>query len=128
MTRIVTAPREWEEQTALVDWLRIHPFLKNFFCKIDNEGKRTPAQGFHAKRMGLLPGVSDLFVFWPTKSYHGLWIELKRNKKYTPSERSKPSWKDQERFIEVVKKVGFQAHFCYGCKDAIQRIEEYIRT
>jgi hypothetical protein len=125
MTRIVI-PKEWQEQVALVEWLRYHPQLKKLFLKNDNEGKRTPAQGFQAKRMGLRPGASDLFIAWPTMLHPGLWLEVKRNKRYTKSEMSTPSWLAQIEFIEDMKSVGYAGEFCYGWIDGKRIIESYL--
>ncbi len=119
---------ETQEQQALVKWLRLHPVLKDFFCKNDNEGKRTPQQGANLKRSGLRPGVSDIFIYYPSTSFHGLWIEMKRNKKYTKSEMNTPSWKAQELFIETVKSVGYEGKICYGWQDSVEIIERYLRS
>ncbi len=119
-------PLEYQEQKYLVDWLRLHPILKNYFYKTNNEGKRTSRQGYLLKQMGLRPGVSDIHIFYPTKSHSGLWLEVKRNKKYTPSERITPTWLAQEKFLEDVKSVGFQGHFCYGWLDGKRIIEDYL--
>lgn len=121
-------PTENQEHKALVRWLNYHPILKEYFCKNDNEGKRTPAQGYNLKLMGLRPGVSDIFVYYPTNTYHGLWLEVKRDKKYTPSERSTPTWIAQEKFLDTVKRVGFAGFFCYGWIDGKEIIEKYLNT
>lgn len=128
MTALIEIPKEYVEQAALVKWLSFHPKLKNYFLKIDNEGKRTPTQGAHAKRMGLRVGAADLFIAWPTRSYKGLWLEMKRNKRYTPSEMQKPSWVAQNAFMESMKSVGYDAHFCYGFIDGKNIIESYLLT
>ncbi len=109
-------------------WLSYHPIVRNYFCKNNNEGKRTDAQGYNLKLMGLRPGVSDLFIYYPTKTYHGLWLEIKRNKKYTKSERLTDTWVAQEKFLETVKSVGFQGFICYGCEESIKIIEDYLLT
>lgn len=109
-------------------WLSFHPILSEFFCKNNNEGKRTDAQGWNLKLMGLRPGVSDLFIYWPTKKHHGLFLEVKRNKIYTKSERSTPTWIAQEKFIETVKSVGFAGEFCFGWLDGKTIIERYLNT
>lgn len=119
---------ENQEQRALVKWLDYHPILKNYYCKNNNEGKRTDAQGWNLKRMGLRPGVSDLFIYYPTKTYHGLWLEVKRNKKYTTSSKCTATWIAQEWFIETVKSVGYAGFFCYGFEDGVHIIEEYLLT
>ncbi len=123
-----TIASEREEQSALVKWMSYHPIIRDFFCKNDNEGKRTPIQGRHLKLLGLRPGVSDIFIYYPSGSYHGLWLEMKRNKKYSPSERSTSTWKAQELFQETVKSVGFAAYFCYGWADGKNIIERYLET
>lgn len=85
-------------------------------------------QGLNLKRMGLRPGVSDIFIYYPTKTHHGLWLEIKRNKKYTQSERRSASWIAQEKFIETVKSVGFAGCFCYGWVDGKEIIERYLAS
>jgi hypothetical protein len=119
---------ENQEQRALVKWLSLHPILKDFYCKNHNEGARTPAQGFNLKLLGLRPGVSDLFIYYPTAAHPGLWIEMKRNKIYTRSERMTETWLAQEKFQDCVKSVGFAAYFCYGVHDAIAIIEKYLHN
>lgn len=128
MTRKLAIPLERHEQKALVTWLNYHPVLREFFCKNDNEGKRSPLQGYNLKRLGLRPGVSDILIYYPTKTYHGLWLEVKRNKKYSASERSANSWIAQEKFIETVKSVGFAGHFCYGWLEGKIIIENYLNS
>lgn len=126
----IEAPLERQEQVALVQWLSYHPLLKDFFHKNDNEGKRTPTQGHRLKMLGLRPGVSDLFVFHPskTKKYPGLYLEVKRNKKYSLSERLKPTWVAQEKFQADAKRVGYAAEFCYGWEHGKKIIEEYLQS
>lgn len=76
--------------------------------------------------MGLRAGVSDLLIYYPTRSYHGLWIEVKRNKIYTKSEILTATWIAQQEFIDNVKSVGFAGHFCYGWEDAKNIIDNYL--
>ncbi len=78
--------------------------------------------------MGLRPGASDLAIYYPTKTYHGLFLELKRNKRYTPSERITPSWLAQELFLKNVKSVGYEGKICYGFLDSKRIIEAYLLT
>jgi hypothetical protein len=121
-------PLEYQEQQWLVDWLTYHILLKDFFHKTNNEGKRALIQGHRLKRMGLRPGASDIFIYYPTKTYSGLWLEVKRNKKYTKSERSTPTWIAQEIFLEKVKGVGYAGYFCYGWVDGKEIVERYLLT
>ena len=128
MTKRVTIPTEKQEQRALVKWLSLHPVLKSFFYKNDNEGKRTPAQGYNLRLMGLRAGVSDLTIAYPTKVHHGLYLEVKRNMQYPPSARKSPTWIAQEEFAKDMKSVGYEAKTCYGHMDGIKIIEEYLKN
>lgn len=94
--------------------------------KLTNEGIRTVLQGHNLKLMGMLPGASDLFLAYPTQQYHGLWLEIKQNRKYTPSEMTRPTWLNQEKFLSRMISVGFQGHFCYGYEHGIALIESYL--
>ena len=119
-------PTENQEQRQLVRWLFDHPILNKFFCKNNNEGKRTPIQGRHLKLMGMRPGVSDLFIYYPTSQYYGLWLEVKRNMHYPPSAMRTDTWLAQIEFIKNVKSVGFAGEFCYGFQDGKRIIESYL--
>lgn len=85
-------------------------------------------QGHRLKELGLRPGVSDLFIFHPSKNkvYPGLYLEVKRNKNYTTSERTTSTWLEQVKFQERVKGVGYAAYFCYGWEDGKRIIEQYL--
>lgn len=119
---------ENQEQRALVRWLKMHNRLRKCFCKNNNEGKRTAAQGHNLQLMGLRAGVSDLFIYYPTRQYHGLWLEVKQNRKYTPSEMRKDTWVAQAEFIDTVKKLGYAGEFCFGWEDGRNIIERYLLT
>ncbi len=121
-------PSEAVEQRALVRWLSFHPILKNYFCKNNNEGERTGRQGRNLQLLGLRSGVSDLFIYYPTASYAGLWLEIKRNRTYAPSERRSLTWIAQESFLEGVKGVGYAGYFCFGWEEGKTIIEHYLET
>ena len=127
MTKILI-PTENQEQRALVKWLSYHPVLRNFYLKLNNEGKRSEAQGWNLKLMGLRPGASDLLIFYPTNQFHGLFLEVKRNRKYTPAEKLSPTWEAQTKFLEMVKSVGYEGKVCYGFIDGKHIIEQYLLT
>ncbi len=128
MTSKAAIPTENQEQRALVKWLSLHPIARDYYCKNNNEGKRTEAQGWNLKLMGLRAGVSDLALFWPTKTHHGLWLEVKRNMSYPPSAKKSDTWLAQIEWIERMRGVGYAGHFCYGWEDGKRIIEEYLLT
>lgn len=119
-------PTERQEQKALVKWIKTQPKLRDYIIKLDNEGLRTYEQVSYIKAMGLCEGASDLFLAYPTTKHHGLWIEMKRNKKYPPSAKETATWCSQIRFHRLMKEVGFAAEFCYGWEEAKRLIENYL--
>ncbi len=128
MTSKIAIPSESQEQRALVKWLSFHPIVRDYFCKNNNEGKRSAIQGHNLKLNGLRPGVSDLLIYYPANGLHGLWLEVKRNKIYTKSEMATPTWIAQEEFIANVRSVGYAAYFCYGWENGKSIIENYLRS
>lgn len=120
-------PSESQEQKALVQWLNYHPILKNYFCKISNEGLRSLVTGARFKLEGLRAGVPDLFIYYPVLPYYGLWLELKQNRRYRESEKRTKTWIAQKEFIETVRNVGYYADFCYGWEDGKRIVEEYLK-
>ena len=67
--------REAVAQVGFVEWLRARPDWK--VTRIENEGKRTPAQTAQAKAMGMTPGDTDLLLIYKTTV---IWWELKEGK------------------------------------------------
>lgn len=126
MTEKKLIPTEQQEQRALVKWLSYHPIVHDLFCKIHNEGQRTPLQGFNLKLLGLRQGVSDLVIYYPTNRFHGLFLEVKRNKKYSNSEMSTPTWLAQVKFLERIKGLGYEGQFCFGWEHGKLIIEKYL--
>jgi hypothetical protein len=76
----------------------------------------------------MLPGASDLFVFYPTESFHGLFLEVKRNKEYSASERNTKTWLGQQRFLDNVRAAGYAGIVCYGWEHGKEIIDDYLLT
>jgi hypothetical protein len=126
MTTQYRIASESQEQQALVKWIKLQPKFNGLLIKLNNEGKRSPLQGHMLKLLGMEPGASDLLLAYPTIRHHGLFIEMKRNKIYTKSERKSDTWMRQEAFIENMKCVGYDGHMCFGWEDAKDKILRYI--
>jgi hypothetical protein len=119
--------KEWREQEEIYKWTQTIQPLRGFVMMIGNESKRNVVQAAVAKRMGLLSGASDLFIAKPVGMYHGLWLEVKKNCTYTPSQRGTDHWKRQEEFQERMRSVGFAATFCFGADEGIGIIKKYLK-
>lgn len=112
---------EYSEHLALMDWIKLHPILKDLVIHIPNEGIRTRNYGAKLRRLGMRSGVSDLFIPYPTSKYHGLWIELKRK-----NNRDRPV--AQVEWVNRMLKFGYYADFALGWEHAAGIIEKYLKN
>lgn len=124
----MTTP-EQKTQLATIQWLNAqHPEVSKFVIKIDNEGKRTIGGHILAKKMGLHKGASDLFIAWPSKSLHGLWVELKPDLwKGVYGKKAKMHLECQMDFIEKMRSKGYGAELAIGVDNAIKIIDSYLK-
>lgn len=115
-------PSEYQEQCDLFEWaelnLKKQPCLKYMFATM-NGVKLSIGQASKAKKSGNKRGVPDIILPFPSKHYHGLFIELKRSKGGVVS-------KEQKEFLEYLNSVGYLAVVCRGAKEAIECIVEYL--
>ena len=101
------------EQIKIVEWLRqCHPDIP--FMHFAGERKCSPTYGRLLKRMGVRPGVSDLFFPRGNQTSKGLWLELK-------SATGKPT-NIQLDFLTSMMSEGYLGIVCYGSKQAIDAI------
>lgn len=68
---------------------------------------------------GVKPGVPDLFIPRAAGKYHGLFIEMKREKGGKLSIA-------QAEWIALLRKEGYAARVCAGFDAARQTIERYM--
>lgn len=109
--------KETLEMITIFDYLRVKK-LDNYIFHIANERKTSAYGGSILKRMGVKPGVSDIFVAIPRKPYHGMFLEVKAGK-------NKPT-NLQENFIKNMGEQGYYAIWCLGAKASIEAIEAYL--
>lgn len=116
-------PTEDEEQIQVVEWATLSegrwPDLR-WLYHTPNGGKRGKVEAARFKRMGVKAGVPDLFLPVPCGEYHGLYIEMKRQKGGKLS-------KDQREWIDGLRKNGYCVWRCNGARDAIAALEAYMR-
>jgi hypothetical protein len=114
---------EHEEQVALMRVVEMHqgrwPELGMLFA-IPNGSERNVIVGRKLKAEGVKKGVPDLCLCLPRGGYHGLFIELKRQKK----SRISP---EQVQWIAALRGQGYRAEICLGAAAAWEVIQEYVR-
>lgn len=112
---------EFNEQVLVFRWVeynsRKYPQLKYLYSNLN--GVRLPiGLAVKCKASGLKKGVPDLTLDYNNGNYTGLHIELK-----IKGGRVSPEQKD---FLAFLEKQGRKAVVCYGHKETIKVIEEYL--
>ena len=126
-------PLEYEEQKALVQWLRLNNIMHFAPTNENNSHKQNRKYAMiaeqKAKASGKVKGVSDIVVMLPDMI---LFIEMKRRRKLLKSgctsiTHTKVS-KEQYEFMTKVNKFDYaEATVCYGASEAINLIKEKIK-
>ncbi len=107
-------------QKSFFKWLSLqHSALYKVAFAVPNGVSCSVMQRRKLLDEGMRPGVSDLFIPWPTKKYPGLFIEMKWGKNtLTP---------EQEDFIDLVINLGYRADVCYTLNEAITSVNNYLK-
>lgn len=101
-------------QIQVVDWVKQCTDLPVWHTA--NQRQTSPQHGSMLKRMGVRPGVADLFFPRKQGLFSGLFLELKvGSNKPTPL---------QTAFLEEMTKEGYMAACVWGSEAAI----EFIKT
>lgn len=116
-------PSESAEQQCLFRWAAVMrarlPELALMY-HVPNEGKRSMATGGRLRAEGLKKGVPDICLPVPRGNWHGLYIELKRQR----GGRTSP---EQCEWIDALNAQGYRACVCRGWEAAAREIEKYLR-
>ena len=115
-------PTEDVEQTMLFRWAEMernmYPELRMMF-HVPNGGQRNAIVAAKLKAQGVKPGVPDIVLPVARSGKHGLFIELKREKSGTVSEK-------QKRWIAELQAEGYEACVCHGFDEAREKIIAYL--
>lgn len=80
------------------------------------------------KAEGQKAGVPDLFLAYPCKGYHGLFIEMKKSrvgKRGRLIDKGKTS-EYQDAMIANLRKVGYRVEVCYSFDQFKEIIKQYL--
>ena len=113
----IPIPTEREEQIMVIKYLTLK---KIPFYAIPNGGSRNVKEAANMKAEGVSAGVPDICIQLPNKTYHGLYIEMKRQKGGIVS-------KHQKKWIEILNNNGYLAKVCCGFNEAKNVIEKYFK-
>lgn len=114
---------EDQECIAFCDWASCYPVIGQNLVHVPNEAVNNKILGRKLKRMGVKAGFPDYFLFVPRGTFHGLAIEMKRI-----TEKGKKLRPEQQKWLERLSDMGYCTDVCYGCSDAIQTVERYLKN
>lgn len=106
------------EQTLLFDWIRLHPDIAPYCIHIANQRQTSIVMGKKLKCMGVMAGVSDVFIAIPKNGFSGMWLELK-----TKTGRATPIQKD---FLTRMEVAGYKSVIANGFDSARLEIIQYL--
>lgn len=114
-------PYESAEQAAVIQWWGLqYPDYDILLFAIPNGGLRNKVTAAKLKKEGVKPGVADLFLCLPNGIYHGLFIEMKREKGGRQAD-------SQKAFQAAVEEQGYCYVVACGFKEAVLRIKDYLK-
>jgi hypothetical protein len=120
---------EHDEQTVVIQWARLnagrYPCL-DWLHAIPNgaqfgkDRKLAIIQAQRLKAEGLTPGVSDLFLPWAARGYHGFYIEMKRPGNMAGVREG------QADFMAYAESAGYLCQVLDSAESAIEALEWYL--
>lgn len=118
----IPVPTESVEQQSLFRWAFYErsrfPELALLY-HVPNGGHRSKAEAGRFRAEGVKAGVPDLCLPVARGDYHGLYIELKRQKGGRISE-------NQKRWLAALQEQGYFVAVCFGWEEAANVIEKYL--
>jgi VRR-NUC domain len=112
--------KETLEQITCMNWLKLqYPAVWECTFHIANERKCSAGYGKVLKKMGVKKGISDIFIAYPSKNFHGCFIEMKSLDGVKSPE--------QVAWINLMQKNDYFADFCFGSEDFIRTIHKYLK-
>lgn len=114
-------PTEHQEQVELVKWFQgAYPEIKTRLFAIPNGTNKSVRQAAWYMAEGLRSGVPDMMLPIPKNGFHGLFIELKRQKGGVLS-------KTQKDWHEYLNAACYLAVVCHGAEEAKTAINSYLK-
>lgn len=121
----VSCPLENVEATRFAREVRrfeaVWPELLNLTPFPAQGGAGGKSRGARMASEGLRAGYPDILLDWPAQGFHGLRIELKRQR-FTPSD-IKPN---QRAWHDRLRAAGFRVEVCGGWAEAWAVLVEYL--
>ena len=113
-------------QISIFDWARLYKikeggFLFDYMTASPNGGTRNLIEAVNFKRSGVSAGFPDISIFVPRNNYHGMFLEIKKDGKYSITQK-------QKDWINKLKFMGYFAEFGIGFDHSKKLIEDYLKS
>jgi len=149
-TAAVKKPRvylEHAEQCALMNWAAMKHFthqvpdgrtiqlcLRDLFeaslngAQLRGGKVQRVIQWREAEAAGAMKSASDLTLFYPVGVWHGMKIEMKKQRKDFPNPSSirKAMKPGQAVHLHLMTRLGYHSIFCFGWVEAANAVSEYM--
>jgi hypothetical protein len=109
---------EQKVQETVIKWLLLQ-YPHALYCASAGGMRTSQGTAIKMKRAGYVKGFPDLFIYEPRGKYHGLAIELKREKGGQVSP-------EQNEWRNALESRGYCAYICRGFEEAREKIEWYL--
>lgn len=109
-------PTEETEQIRFVTWL-VNRGVR--LSASANGGSRNVLEAMKLKRMGVSSGFPDIEIPFPSGTYHGLYIEMKRVKGGRLSD-------NQIDWLNYLREKGYYAEVAHGFEEAKEIFLHYL--
>lgn len=117
------ARKESKIQQMCVRYFRIqYPQIGNLLFSVPNGGSRILREAVTLKKEGVVAGVSDLILLFPSSGYHGLCIEMKTDDKSSRQSKSQKEWQ------QLVESAGYKYIICRNFDDFESEIKIYLES
>lgn len=121
---------EHDAQAAVFQWAKLAegtlPELQ-LLLAIPNGGHRHIAVAKKMQAEGVKAGVPDMLLPVARGGFHGLWIEMKADGSRPKRPGSKgPLSEEQRRWLQALNDQGYRAAVCFGSREAIDLLTQYL--
>ena len=129
---------EHQIQVGVFQWINtvkeMYPVLKNAYA-IPNGGSRNEREAANLKAEGVRAGVPDVFLAYPSKEFHGLYIEHKTKKGQLT--KDKPIYlkntkivryirEGQETWFKRLQDAGYRCEISRSIDQSIGIFKDYL--
>ena len=112
--------QEHIEQKHFKQWFEVR-YPKKLMFAVPNGGMRNIKVAMKLKAEGVKAGVPDICIPEPSGNYHGLFIEMKKEKGKNPE----PA---QQEWLDALNARGYKAVCCKGFEQACNAAKEYLEA